>query len=71
MARLIEARIRDVERQATRLQGLRRMIEAARRDPVIRDLLLGEVERQPMREMDRRRIAPLIEEWRGSSGSQS
>jgi hypothetical protein len=24
MARLIEARIRDVERQATRLQGLRR-----------------------------------------------
>jgi hypothetical protein len=47
------------------------MIEAARRDPVIRDLLLGEVERQPMREMDRRRIAPLIEEWRGSSGSQS
>ena len=82
MARPIEARIRDIERQSTRLETLRRkqvngerfvigalMIEAARRDAGIRDLLLAEVERQPMREMDRRRIAPLIDELRELTGA--
>ncbi len=77
MARPIDARIRDLERQSTRVETLRRkqingerfvigalMIDAARRSSFIRDLLLGEIAHQPMREMDRRRIEPLIDELR-------
>ncbi|AXJ97495.1 hypothetical protein [Sphingomonas sp. FARSPH] len=82
MARPIKARLFELELKAARLRTLRRkqingerfvigalMIEAARRDPVVRDLLLAEVEREPMRDMDRERIAPLIDELRELTGA--
>lgn len=61
----------------TRLEGLQRkqvngerfvvgalIIEAVRRDPLVRKMLLAMFEQQEIRAMDRRRIEPLMEELR-------
>ena len=68
-ARPIEARMREVQLKMTRLEGLQKKqvngerfvvgklaIDAAREDPLFRDMLLMLFDRSEIREMDRRRI---------------
>lgn len=82
MARPIEKRLADIQRQATRIEKLQRqqvngerfvvgalMIAAAKRDPAVRALLIREIENQSMRDMDQRRIAPLLDELRELASS--
>lgn len=73
--------MREVELKMTRLRSLQKrqvngerfvvgamMIDAAREDPLARDMLLMLLDRTEMREMDRRRIEPLVEELRKLPG---
>ncbi|THG37106.1 hypothetical protein [Sphingomonas olei] len=82
MARPIEKRLADIQRQATRIEKLQRqqvngerfvvgalMIAAAKRDPAVRALLIREIENQSMRNIDQRRIAPLLDELRELASS--
>ena len=75
--RPIEARLNEVQLKMTRLESLQRkqvngerfvvgalMIEAARRDPLVRIMLLALFDQQDMRDMDRRRLEPLVDELR-------
>lgn len=75
--RPIEARLNEVQLKMTRLESLQRkqvngerfvvgalMIEAARRDPLVRKMLLALFDQQDMRDMDRRRLEPLVDELR-------
>jgi hypothetical protein len=69
--------MREVQLKMTRLEGLQKkqvngerfvtgalMIEAARTDPVVRDMLLMLFDRTELRPMDQRRVEPLIGELR-------
>lgn len=75
--RPIDTRLEEVQLKMTRLETLQRkqvngerfvvgalMIEAARRDPLVRKMLLALFEQQDMRTMDRRRLEPLVDELR-------
>ena len=74
MARPIEQQLNELNRKRARLEKLQKqqlngerfvvgdvMIAAAKRDPIIREMLLREIDSQPMRQMDRSRIEPFAE----------
>ncbi len=81
MARTLEQKIAEVEDRLARLKKQERSLEngqkiilggmllnAARRDPKMRDWLLEEATRSIAREADQKRLKPLLDELQAAKG---
>lgn len=77
MSKTLDQRIADAEAKLTRLRQQERKLDTGRKivlgsivmagaenDPAIRQWLLAQIERKPLRKEDAERLAPLIEKWK-------